>query len=47
MENKAKKKIPTDKKDYKVKIVFKEESIVDINKIMKECFLMSLKNQEL
>lgn len=35
------------KEEYKVKYVFKEDSILDINNVIKECFVMKLKTAKL
>lgn len=35
------KNIPKEE-DYKIKYVFKEDSNVDVNEVMKKCFLMEL-----
>ena len=30
--------------EYTIKYIFKEDSIVDINEVIKECFIMKLQN---
>ncbi len=43
--NKKKERIDENEKNkYKVKYVFNENSNIDINEILKECFLMQIKN---
>lgn len=42
MKNVKNESIPKNEEEYKVKYVFKEDSIVDINKVIKECFLMQI-----
>jgi hypothetical protein len=46
MEDKIKRKNIASKEDYKIKIVFNEESIVDINKVLKENFLLKIRNEK-
>lgn len=41
------KNIPKNEQEYKVKYVFKEDSIVDINNVIKECFLIKLNTQKM
>lgn len=35
------------KEEYKIKYVFKEESNLDINEVIKECFLANLRVQKI
>lgn len=43
--NKKKERIEEiEENKYKVKYVFNENSNIDINEILKECFLMQIKN---
>lgn len=46
MEEKNKKSVPK-KEEYKVKYVFKEDSIIDINNVIKDCFIMKLKTDKI
>lgn len=45
MEKKNKNAIPK-KEEYKVKYVFNEESKIDINNVIKDCFIMRLKTEK-
>lgn len=44
MNNKESKKIPKNEDEYKVKYVFKEDSNLDINEVLKKCFMSEINN---
>ena len=47
MKDEKRKNMPKNEEDYKVKYVFKEDSILDVNKVIKDCFLMELNKAKL
>ena len=47
MKNENNKKIPKSELEYTVKYVFKNDSNVDINKIIKESFLIQINNAKI
>ena len=44
MSDNKKRNMPKKAEEYKVKYVFDEESSVNINEIVKECFVIQLSN---
>ena len=45
-EKRENKKLPNEE-DYKINFVFKEDSVVDINEVIKECFFKTINSTKL
>ena len=41
------KKVLPKKEEYKIKYVFKDDSDLDINEVIKECFIAKLRTQKI